>query len=196
MQGKHGAGALVTRVGIPTLAAMGVLLVAWLFLSTLSVRVTQEQRIGVSFYDVLKIFNSSAGLQGIGADATGGAGLYGLLMWVSLLLPLASHFRGHRYWALGYAAPLAFMLVMLVAVRMQITSGVNKAANVAANLGGMFGDASANAMAKQMLDKMVARTLEAISFGSGFYVGLLVAAYLAFLGVRRFLAARHIPVSI
>ena len=52
-QGRLGASALAARVGIPALAALGVVLVAWLFLNTLSVRITASQSIGITFYAVL-----------------------------------------------------------------------------------------------------------------------------------------------
>ena len=188
--GRHGAGQLVKQVGLPTLAAIGVLFIAWVYLSTFSVRLSANQSLGVSFWDVLKMVNSGTGLEQLYMLANSGGGLYSLLMWVCLLLPLAPSFHPNRNLVWAYFAPLCFMVCMLTVVRMQIKNATQAASGAASSLGGMFGDGNSQAMVQEMVNNMVARVLDAISFGPGFYIGLLAAGYLAFVGVRSLLARR------
>ncbi|MFT3777315.1 MAG: hypothetical protein QM772_03375 [Ottowia sp.] len=188
--GRQGALALVGRVGVRTLAALGVLLVAWLLLDTITVRLSARQGLGLTFHDLLKAVNAGVGLQGLGMLPTTGAGFYGLLMWVCLLLPLAPHFHANRHLVWGYCAPLAFMVALLAGAYVQFKRQISGASEMASGLGGMLGGAQSQAMVQKMMDEMVSRALSSVSFGPGLYVALLAAGFLAFVGVRRFLAGR------
>lgn len=53
---------------------------------------------------------------------------------------------------------------------------------------GIFGQKS-NGMAEKMVSEMIAMTLKAISMGMGFYISLVVAIFLGFVGVKKFLAS-------
>jgi hypothetical protein len=189
-QGRMGAAALAARVGIPTLATLGVVLIAWLFLNTLSVRVAANHSIGITFYDLLKAANSGMSMQALGVLGTASAGIYGLLMWVALLAPIASHFHSNRHLAWGYCAPLAYMVGTLAFCYFGVKSELRQSTQAASEMANMFGGSRSAAMLQGMADEMISRTWAAFSVGLGLYVALIAAGYLAFIGVRRVLAHR------
>ena len=189
-QGRLGASALAARVGIPALAALGVVLVAWLFLNTLSVRITASQSIGITFYDVLKAVNSGMSMEALGVLGTASAGIYGLLMWVCLLAPIASHFPSNRHLAWGYCAPLVYMVGTLAFCYFGVKSELRRSTQAASEMANMFGGSRSAAMLQGMADEMISRTWAAFSTGLGLYIGLLASGYLAFIGARRILSNR------
>lgn len=183
--GRKYAGLVMARVGIPTLAAVGLLAVAWLFLSTLSVQVTASYKESITFYEVMKIAHNGTALDSLKSLDYQGAGVWGILMVAALLAPIAPHFHPNKYLKLGYVAPLALMLVVLLQLYLSISAGMSKARGLANG----FGGAEAAAMAEQMLEQMLDTALKAISLGLGFYIAAAIAAGLSFIGIRSFLAA-------
>jgi hypothetical protein len=180
--GKQYFGILVGRVGMPTLVAIGLLTIAWLFFATMTVQVLGTYSESISFYDVLKLVNSDGNLQGIGSIKYAGAGLYGLLMYVVILAPVAPHFHSNKYLQLGYCAPLIYMVGIGLSMYLSIKHHVSDAQSMAS---GMLGQQAVD----KMMSEMISMTLQAISMGFGFYISALVATYLAAIGVKKYLAS-------
>jgi hypothetical protein len=184
-QGKAWFGVLLTKVGIPTLVSIVVLACAWLLLSTVNVQISAGQKESVTFYQILKVVNTSAGLDGIGGLRYASAGVYGFFLFIALLAPLFSHFHANKFLKLGYFAPLAFMLIIGASVYMSIRDGVEQARGLA----GSFGGSQGAAMAESMMSEMMSMTMRAISLGMGFYLALAIAGYLALVGVKKYLVS-------
>lgn len=184
-QGKAWFGVLVSKVGVPTLLSIAALACAWLFLSTISVQISAGYKESVTFYQILKVVNTSAGLSGIGGLHYASAGIYGFILFVALLAPLFSHFHANKYLMLGYCAPLAFMLIIGASVYMSVRDGVEQARGMA----GSFGGGQGAAIAEKMMSEMMSMTMRAISLGMGFYLALAIAGYLALVGVKKYLAS-------
>lgn len=189
--GREGANALISRVGHTTLVALALLAIAWFFLNTISIRISVSQSAGITFYELLKIINNSVSIRSIGGLGGYGAGLYGLLAWVALLAPLTPHFLTNRSAPLGYLAPLAYMLSLVAYAYVKFKNEITKSAEISTNFGNLFGQ-QASEMAQDMLNEMVTQALNAISLGAGFYVALAVSVYLAFIGIKKYLAAKAV----
>lgn len=185
--GAKGAHMLIDRVGVPTLAAIGVLWVSWVFFNTVSIDLASTQTLSITLYDLLRVFNTGLDLRGLEMLKTAHVGVYGLLMWVVLLAPMASHFHRNRHLVWGYCAPLVFMLILMAATYIQIKSQFNR---VTSGMSDLLSDQRIQAMAQQMLDNAVARALSSLSMGLGFYLGLAAAGYLAYVGIQKFRAQR------
>jgi hypothetical protein len=183
--GKQYFGVLLARVGAPTLIAIASLAVAWIFLAMISVRVSGSYSESITFYEVLKLVNTSGSLEQIGSLKYAGAGVYGFLMYVALLLPIASHFHDNKYLKLGYCAPLAYLVVVVLGVYFEIKKQITVAQGMTA---GLFGK-KAGGMVDDMVSEMISMTLKAMTMGMGFYIGSAVAVYLAAIGVKKYLAS-------
>lgn len=182
---KQYLGILVARVGAPTLIAVGLLAVAWLYFAAITIQISGTYRESISFYDVLKLVNTGGSLEGIGSLKYSGAGFFGFLMYMVILAPVASHFHSNKYLQLGYCAPLLFWVGIGLTVYFSIRSKVSAAQGMAA---GFFGQ-KASEMADQMVAQMISMTLKAISMGLGFYISAVVVTYLAAIGVKKYLVS-------
>lgn len=167
-------------IGIPTLAAMACLFVAWFFLAALSIEFFGDKQ-SATFYDVMRVFNNpETGLGSLaGQGRAGGAGLYGLLTIMALLAPLVPHFLRQRKAWLAYCAPLGWMVLAVFIGYWKVNSGISQASR---QFGGFGGDT------RGMAREFIGGLLDAVSFGLGLYVALAAGAYLAFVGVRRYRA--------
>ena len=180
-KGKQAFGDLVKRVGAPTLAAVAALFIGWMFLSFLSIQISQGYKLGISFYDVLKMVNTGGNLNGVGSLKYSSAGFYGFLMYVSILAPLAPHFHKNKYLSLGYLAPLAYILIIALAVYWNIREQISQANGMASAFGGR--------QAAEMMSQIMSMTWQAVSLGLGFYLSLAVSIYLAVVGIKKYLVS-------
>lgn len=184
-QGKEWFGVVVAKVGLLTLVLIAVLTVAFLFLSTINVQVSSTYKESITFYDVLKAVNTSAGLNGLGGLKYASAGIYGFLLFVALGAPLLPHFFSNKYMNFGYCAPVVYMIAIFTGVYMTIRDGINQATGMANSFGGGQGAA----MAEKMMSEMLSMTMKALSMGMGFYVAAGVSSYLAFMGIKKYLVS-------
>jgi hypothetical protein len=184
--GKQYFGLLRAKVGAPTLISVALLAFGWIFLAALNVRVSASFGHSITFYEVLKLTNSGGTLlEALDGLTYSGAGLYGLVMWVALLAPIASHFLDNKFLNLGYCAPLAFMLIVTAIVYFSIKHDVEVAQQASREMfGGQMGK-----LAQGMVSEVISATLKALSIGLGIYLTGAVAACLAFIGVKKFLAS-------
>lgn len=171
---KQKGAALVGRVGGTTLAAAGLLILGWFFLTSLSIDLPFE-KIHLTFWQVLQLLNTdnlaSSFAQGL---KDGSAGIYGVMAIVALAGPFLSYFWKDRRAALGGILPVVFMLFIAVMVRNALVH--------------MTGGSDSSGFMGQMMDEARNEILKAISVGAGIYISLLVSLYFAFAGARKFLA--------
>lgn len=185
-RGGELAAGLTARFGLPTLAAMAALLAGWFFLSTVSIQVSPQYILGLSFWKLLGALNSPAGLMSGLGGASGGSGLYGFLCVVALVAPLAPQVWKDRRAHLGGMLPLAFMLL----VALMIYSGVSDGLKQAQGMAGFLGGDQASRVTESVTSMMLREAMRAISIGAGGYLALLASLYLAGRGAMKFLAAK------
>lgn len=183
--GKQYFGLLLARVGSPTLISIALLAVTWIFFTTFSVRISGSNSENITFYETLKLVNIGRSLDGISALKYSGSGLYGFLMFVVILAPLAPHFHSNKYLQLSYCAPLVYMLSIGIAVYSSITSQISSDRGISAGLLGLLG----NGMMEKWSAEMISMTFKAISMGLGFYISAVIAVYLGAIGIRKYLAS-------
>jgi hypothetical protein len=188
LAGSHGkvyAGVLVAKVGLPTLVAVGGLAISWLFLAALNIQVSSDNKASMTFFDILKIVNNSAGMDGFRGVEHLSSGFYGFLMLVALLAPIAPHFHDNKFLKLSYCLPLTFMIAIGLGIYWSIKSSMKDMGQTAS----AFGGSQASEMAQQMMASMMEMAMKAISVGFGTYIALAIAVYLASIGVKKFLVA-------
>lgn len=183
-QGGTLVKSLRARVGTVTLVGTLLLALAWYALPAVSTAASGT-RISLSLSETLGFFNAVR--NPMAAQAGGGSGLYGVLLFLALLAPAASHFLQHRLASLAYLAPMAAMVLVLLSSYLSIRSSLAAMKSQMGQIGGFMGGDIARSTEK-MVSSMMSATWDAMSFGSGLYLGFLVAGYFAFLGVRRALA--------
>lgn len=182
-KGVQLAGGMVDRFGLPTLVALGGLALAWTILNIVSVQVSADYKVGVTFWKLLGVLNSPSGVLAGMNGANSGAGLYGFIAAVALLAPLAPQFWADRRAHLGSVMPLAFMLLVAWMVYSGISSGMGEAQGMAGAFGGKAGD-----MVREMQAEMARQAMRAVSLGAGFYLACAASLYLAARGCIQFLA--------
>lgn len=183
---KHGRS-LVTKVGAPTLVAVSLLALAWLYLAAVHVRISANFGQSATFYEILKLVSAGGNLEALASVKHGSAGIYGLLMWAALLAPLATHFHPNKHLAWGYCAPLAFMVSVGLGVYLEIKQQLSASQNA---MGAMFGGKTSQMMG-DMANEMLSMALKAISLGMGFYLALIVALALAAIGLKKVLVSSY-----
>jgi hypothetical protein len=162
----------VSRSDLSTLAAVAALAVAWFFLGTISLQVTPGYAIGVTFWKLLAVLDSPAGVIAGIKSGQAGTGFYGVLAAAALLAPLAPLFWKDRRANLGGLLPLAFMLLVAVIAYGGVTSGAN---DVASGLGGRMG----SEIAKALQPHAARQAMRAVSLGAGFYLAIAASLYIA-----------------
>jgi hypothetical protein len=176
---KGGAvvSAAVAKFGLPLLVCTGLLLIAWFFLSAVSVT-TPFAKISFTFWQVLGFVNASNAWEAVmsGGGSAPSTGIYGLFAFVALAGPFVRFFWKDKRAALAGLLPLIFILFVGIMVRSSISSATGGGA-----ASGPFGDLERQAQQEMM---------SAISMGIGAWLSLLVSAYLGWISVRQFLAAR------
>ncbi|KAA6465215.1 hypothetical protein DYQ86_04525 [Acidobacteria bacterium AB60] len=165
------AASAVAKFGVSTLAATGALVLGWFFLNALTYDAGLMGKLDFTFWRVLEFLNSSNGLgDALSMRDWGGAGVYGLLAWLALAGPYAGALWADKRAALGGVLPLAFLGLVAAMARARLVSDV----------GGV---------PAEVMDAAQVEIQRGVSVGAGAYLSLLAAAYLAFNGVKRFLAA-------
>ena len=182
---RHLWSGLLQRAGWPRLVLMAALFFGWLVFATASIRIGGSLTQSATFREVLVLVNAGGGIESL-SGASGGAGWYGLLMWLALLAPLLSAFWSQRWAAAGHFAPLALMCAAGLAVRSKLVASTAAAGSMAQFLGG----SQAQAMARRMADEMLEQLMRAISLGFGFYLSVITAVLLALLGGRELVRRR------
>ena len=171
-KGSALASTAIAQFGMPTLAATGALLVGWFFLAAVTVDGGFIGKISFTFWRVLSLLNASNVVEAMQQMAgKGSAGFYGFLAIVALAGPFVGAFWKDKRAALGGLLPLVFMLV----VGLLIQHGIGSA------MDGAPGEV-ASEMRKELMKQ--------ISLGMGTWVSLIAAAYLGFVGVKKFLVAK------
>ncbi|MGC7404314.1 hypothetical protein ACPWR0_11220 [Pandoraea pneumonica] len=183
---KQKGNALVARFGARTLGAMALLAVGWFMLNVLSVQVSANYRVGISFWKLLGLINAPGGVINALGSNGGSAGLYGLVAVLALIAPLAPYVLKDRRAHLANLLPLVFMVAIALAIYLNISDGLSQAQSAAS----MFGGRDAGRMASDFASQMVREALKAISLGFGAYLSLIVSVYLAGIGLRGYLAQR------
>jgi hypothetical protein len=171
------ASGLVAKFGIPHLAAAGLLIVGWFFLSTASVDAAFLGKLDFTFWDVLGLLNAKNALEALGLGRhTYSAGIYGFFAIACLAGPFLSYFWKDKRAHLGAVLPLAFMIIVAFMVRSSLQSALG-----GANAQGMFAE-----MQKQAQEE----AMKAISLGMGAYLSVLASLYFAGIGAKKFLVAK------
>lgn len=172
------ASSMVAKFGLPALVAAGLLIVAWFFLSTVSLQ-TPLGSLDFTFWQVLGFLNAKNAFEMLAEGGRGGPspGLYGFLAVVAIAGPFLHHFWKDRRAVLGGLLPLAFMMVIAIAIRSSINSALGGGADPGANMQAFMEQARQEAM-------------KAISIGFGAYLSLLVSIYFAGVAAKKFLVAK------
>ena len=182
------AAGMTARFGVPTMLAMAALVAGWFVLNTIAIQMSAQFGMGLTFWKILGMINSPAGLlMGLdGGSGGGSSGIYGVMCIVALVAPLAPQFWKDKRAHLGGLLPLAFMLVIALMIYLGINDGLKQAQGVA----GFMGGNNASRMAEDVSSMMLREAMRAISIGAGGYLSLLASLYLAGRGAMKFLAAR------
>jgi len=172
------------EIGYPTLAAVAALLLGWFYFAAASMNLGSGGNLSFTFYQVLKFLNIQGPQDLLNMVNGGGAGLYGLICFASLLaILLPALWRDSRA-GLGMTAPLVFMLVVAVLVRIKLGSqadGLQQAATTIGSHGGPQG----REWATQFASQVIAQARASLSIGFGAWLSLLGSLYLAWRGVRQ-----------
>jgi hypothetical protein len=159
---------LVVRLGMPTIAAAGVLAAAWFFLTATSIQIPFPGKLEFTFWQLFG-FLSTKDVPGLldGRDNPG-AGLYGLVAIAALTGPFIHSFWNDRRALLGGVLPLLFMVIVGIAVRGSVqTALAGGHANQAGN-----------------------EVMKTVSIGVGTYVSMVAGLYLAFASLKGFLSTK------
>lgn len=174
LKGAAFANGLVAKFGMPTLVALGVLLLGWFFLTAVSYDAGFLGKMDFTFWRVLAFINADNPMQGMRSlsGEGGSAGLYGFLGVLALAGPLVGYFWKDKRATLGGMLPLLYMVLVALIVRSVLTK-----------LGGGISSPAE-------MEKIRAEVMKGVSIGAGAYLSVAAAAYLAFVSARKYLASR------
>ena len=176
----------VTRFGLPTLIALGTLIVGWFFLSALNANVTSSFQKSITFWNLLSLINGAGSVVN-GLNETGGsAGFYGFVAIVAIISPLLPYFIKEKKAHLLSILPLLFMLFVCYS----IYSGINHGVDQARGMAGAIGGEEAEKMTREMSSEMLKAVLQAISIGLGTYVSFVASLFFALKGITKYLASK------
>jgi hypothetical protein len=161
------AWTMVTKFGLPTLVAAGLLLVSWWFLPAASVEVPFVGRWEFTFWQLLGYLNSGNSSHALDPQGSPSPGFYGFLALVAVLAPFVHHYWKDRRALLGGLLPLLFMLLI----------GILLVINVHGTVAGLSQGAYNNLPGQA--PEQLAQT---IAMGVGTYVSMLITLYFAALG--------------
>ncbi|XLZ68779.1 hypothetical protein ABT364_19825 [Massilia sp. SR12] len=168
--------AYIDRIGKPVVGAMLAIFVSWLWLPAISVTIMAGMQQSATLFDVLRLANMGASLESFGQLGGGSSGLYGVLCVLAMAAPLLPVFSRHKYAALGYCAPLAFLVLTGLGIYLKMHQMASAARDSMRAFGGRG--------MEDVADAMMQRVSQVVSLGFGTYLSLAAAAYLAYLGVR------------
>jgi len=174
---QKGAAAIssaVARFGMPLLAATGLLIIGWFFLSAVSVDALLG-KLSFTFWQLLGFLNAGNAWEAMQGRGGPGAGLYGFVAVLALAGPFLRFFWKDARAHLAGLSPLVFMALVGIMVRSSLHSAMGGAV-----------DGPLAEVQQQAQDEM----MKAISFGIGTYLSALVSLYLAAVSAKQFLVAR------
>lgn len=162
------------KFGYSKLIAFVALIIAWFWLPLVSVKMGFLGDGSISFYDSLKFLNN-----GGMAMSGGGAGIYGLLVFLALLGVIA-----HQVWkdpraAYGMCLPLLLMVLVFLISWFKASSQMSEAEEA---MGQFANNREFQEMARNMAKEARKQMWSAISFGLGLYISLAASIFLAWLG--------------
>jgi hypothetical protein len=169
-KGENLASSRLAKIGMPSLAAAGLLAAAWFFLTAASIQFPFPGRLDFTFWQILGFLNAGNVPELLDRSSGPSTGLYGLAAIVALAGPFIHHFWKDKRALLGGLLPLVFMVVVGIAVRSSIH--------------GALADGSAD-VSKQSHDE----TMKAVSLGLGTYLSILASLYFAFTSAKGYLVA-------
>ena len=170
------AASLVARIGMPSLAAAGLLAAAWFFLTAASIQVPFPGKLEFTLWQILGFLNAGRVPELPDRSSSPSAGLYGLAAAVALAGPFIHLLWKDKRALLGGLLPLAFMVIIGIAVRSNIHGALG---------GGLVYEGSYADLGKQTHDE----TMKAVSLGLGTYLSTLASLYFAFTSAKNFLVA-------
>jgi hypothetical protein len=173
---RHASGTLTAEFGISSLIAAAVLVVAWLFLTAVSIQVPILGILDFTFWQLLGFLNHGAVLVSLDQSDRPSPGFYGFLAGVALAGPFLHHFWKDKRALLGGLMPLLFMLIVGIAVRGSIENAL---------IGAPADGAYAPAM-KQARDE----AMKTLTLGLGAYLSILVGLYFAFTATKQFMVSK------
>jgi hypothetical protein len=168
-RGENLASSLLAKIGMPSLAAAGLLAAAWFFLTAASIQFPFPGRLEFTFWQILGFLNAGNVPELLDRSNGPSTGLYGLAAMVALAGPFIHHFWKDKRALLGGLLPLAFMVIVGIAVR--------------SNIHGALGDGSSD------VGKQTHEAMKAVSLGLGAYLSILASLYFAFTSAKGLLVA-------
>ena len=159
---------VTSTLGRPVLITTILLFISWFFLNTVSLNI-YNNKVGVSFWDLLGMANSTGGLETFISLANGelSKGIYGVLAIAAISGPFIYHFWHNRIAHIANCLPLIVTGVVVFAL----------ASNAFDASSSQFGAG----IAKEML--------KALRPGLGLFIGLGCSLFLAFVGIRKYFKA-------
>ena len=182
---------IVARVGKPVLIAAGLVAISWFFLSAITVQVSQDMSFKIPFWKILGVANNGAGgLSALQGGGGGDTGIYGFLAIVALLGPFASQFWKDSKAHLGNCLPLIMMFFVGITIYLGVQDSLQSVGNSVGSMATMFGGADANKLINDMASEMTRSVMKAIHIGMGAYISIAASTFLAFVGLKKYLAAK------
>jgi len=175
------------RLGTPVLVAWATFAIAWFFLSTITISVSPGNSVGITFWNLLGLVNNSTSLDYMARGLSGDKGVYGFLAIVALAGPIISQFWKHSLSHLGNCVPLFLMLVVSLMIYMAFRDQAQQMATQAQQMASALGGGKA---ATDMVSSMVSEMMKAFHIGAGGVIAAIASAYLAFVGLKQYLAAK------
>ncbi|MGZ8984273.1 MAG: hypothetical protein ACXW11_10015 [Methylotenera sp.] len=182
---------IASLVGKPVLAAVAALILGWFILNIVSLNIDlgfgPKQTINITFWQILGIVNNIGNIQSLlGGGLTGGSkGFYGFLCVAAVAGPFIFIFWKHPLAHLGNCLALALIIIVVGAAYMSYTDQMNASQEALSKIGSGYGQD----MMKGMADKAWEQAMKMINIGLGAYLSLIASAYLAFVGITKYLVA-------
>lgn len=173
-------------LGPVALTAWGATLLGWLALDQVSVRVIGTHSVSISMWQALQMMNAPTDLLSAMQGSQAGAGLWGWLMVLALLAPLAPMVWSHRRAHLGLVMPVGFAVLQVIRFYAGVHAAVDALQEQTRSMLGQAAAQTAQSMGREVLGMVSQST----TFNAGFYLGLAGALTLAVLGVLRYLTHR------
>jgi len=174
-RGSALAAKLVAKFGLRRLIAAGLLIFSWIFLSVASLELPLLGRFEFTFWQALGFLNARNPIQLLERHSSPSAGLWGFLAIAALAGPFLPYLWKNKRAVLGGLLPLAFMVVVGIAIRSSLQSSLGPVVE------GPYG-----ALQRQAQDEM----MKAFSLGFGAYLSIAVTLYFAVISAKQFLVAR------
>lgn len=159
-------------IGMPTLAAAGLLAAAWFLLTTVSIQSPFPARLDFTFWEILGFLNAGNLPEMLDGRSIRDTGLYGWIAMIALAAPFLPLLWKDKRAMSGGFLPIVFVVVIGIVVH----SGLNT--TLAGGTGGASEETS-----KQVREG----ASKAISLGLGTYVSVVACVYFAFISAQSFL---------